>query len=223
MADGVLIDPGTDTKICTDDCGAAGHAQVIKLAIATDGNATLIPATAANGLAVGGNTAHDGADGGSPVKVGMKAIAHGANPTAVAANDRTDWYANRAGVPWVIGGHPNVITQAFSTSSAQSDGAIITVSAGTKIVVTRVVFMVSEATTVGVGFHIGFGATTTPTGIAAGVLLTHPGMVPGGWVGSGDGSGILGIGGDGEDVRITSDVPTGGAIRAILSYYTIES
>lgn len=42
MADGVPIDPGTTTTITTDDCGAAGHVQVVKLATDTDGSATLI-------------------------------------------------------------------------------------------------------------------------------------------------------------------------------------
>jgi hypothetical protein len=39
----------------------------------------------------------------------------------------------------------------------------------------------------------------------------------------GDGSGILGIGADNEDLRITNEVPTTGALRVTVSYYTIES
>ena len=46
-----------------------------------------------------GNRNHDAADAGPPVKIGMKAINHGTTPTAVAASDRTDWYANRHGIP----------------------------------------------------------------------------------------------------------------------------
>ncbi len=60
---------------------------------------------------VGGDVAHDGVDSGNPVLQGRRAIAHGSNPTAVAAADRTVLYANRAGVPFMIGGHPNVITR----------------------------------------------------------------------------------------------------------------
>lgn len=52
MADGVPITAGSGTTIATDDCGASGHAQVTKLAIATDGSATLIPANATDGLSV---------------------------------------------------------------------------------------------------------------------------------------------------------------------------
>jgi len=52
MADGVAITAGTGTTILTDDTGAGGHAQVIKLAISTDASPTLIPADATNGLLV---------------------------------------------------------------------------------------------------------------------------------------------------------------------------
>jgi hypothetical protein len=66
---------------------------------------------------------------------------------------------------------------------------------------------------------IGFGATNTPT--AAGVVAAHDGIPPGGGLNTGDGSGILGVGADGEDLRITST--TTGTISVVISYYTIES
>lgn len=47
MADGVVLNSGSGgATAATDDCGASGHAQIVKLAIATDGSATLIPADA---------------------------------------------------------------------------------------------------------------------------------------------------------------------------------
>lgn len=52
MADGVAITAGSGTTIATDDTGASGHAQIIKIAISTDGSATLVPADAGNGLDV---------------------------------------------------------------------------------------------------------------------------------------------------------------------------
>lgn len=52
MADGIAITAGSGTTILTDDTGAGGHAQVMKLAISTDGSGTLIPADATNGIDV---------------------------------------------------------------------------------------------------------------------------------------------------------------------------
>ena len=176
---------------------------------------------ASDGASVSGDVAHDAVDAGEPVKVGYKAIAHGTNPTAVAAADRTNGYANRAGIPFVIGGHPNIVTFEAAYTAAQTDTAIVTIAGGLKIVVTEIEALCDNANTVDVGVRVGFGATTTPT--TTGVVLTHPGIAPGSGVVRGNGSGILGVGADGEDLRITCEVPTTGSIRVLVSYYTIES
>ncbi len=171
---------------------------------------------------VGGNIAHDVAEAGNPVLVGATSIAHGTNPAAVTAGRRTRLYANRAGIPFVIGGHPNIITlRATYAASAQTNAAIVTVSAGTKIVVTQIQVAVSNSTTNTPLVRIGFATATTPT--TTGVLFSHPGIPGGGAPFRGDGSGILGIGADDEDVRITSDSATAGTIDVILSYYTVDS
>lgn len=57
MADNVQITAGSGTTILTDDC-TTGHAQIVKLAIATDGSATLIPADS-GGLLVNLGTNND--------------------------------------------------------------------------------------------------------------------------------------------------------------------
>ena len=176
---------------------------------------------ASDGASVSGDVAHDAVDAGEPVKVGYKAIAHGTNPTAVAAADRTNGYANRAGIPFVIGGHPNIITFEAAYTAAQTDTAIVTIAGGLKIVVTEIEALCDTANTVNVACRVGFGATTTPT--TTGVVLTHPGISAGSGVVRGNGGGILGVGADGEDLRITCTAPTTGSIRVLVSYYTIES
>jgi hypothetical protein len=168
---------------------------------------------------IDGTVAHDGVDSGNPVKVGMKAISHGANPTTVATNDVTDWYANRAGVPWVIGGHPNIVTVRANYTSAQTNTAIITVGAGVAIVVTRCSAVIANSCIVDVSVRIGLGTSTTPT--TTGVILSHPGIAPGSGVIEGNGSGTLGAGASNDDLRITSTVPTGGSLDVVVSYYTI--
>lgn len=221
---------GTNTMPSLD---AAARAGFVKL---TDGSLTagLVDETGSSAVdaqAVGGGTPHDSVDSGNPIKVGHVAIAHGTNPTAVAAADRTNWYANRAGVPFVIGGHPNVVTSSVripAASGAQTDLAICfgTINAGTKVVVTRIVITCSNANTVNVGCKIGFGTANVPadsTTGAAGVLIDHDGIPPGGGVSTGSGAGILGVGGDGEELRMTCDSPTSGSIIVTVSGYTIES
>ena len=53
MADGLTLNAGSGGEtLATDDAGAGGHVQIVKLAISTDGSATLIPAEASNGLDV---------------------------------------------------------------------------------------------------------------------------------------------------------------------------
>lgn len=172
-------------------------------------------------LQTGGNIAHDGVDAGNPHKIGGRAIAHGTNPTAVAAADRTDWLFNRAGVPFVIGGHPNVATIAAAYTSGQTDVAVITVGAGAKIVVTAIEVICANANTVDTAVYVGFGTANTPT--TAGVVLTHPGIAAGSGVAIGNGAGMIAVGADNEDLRITCGAPTTGSIRIRVSYYTIES
>jgi hypothetical protein len=193
-----------------------------QVTLASGATVAVTQATASNlNAQTVGNIAHDGIDSGNPVKVGMRAIAHGTNPTAVAAADRTDWLANRAGVPFVIGGHPNIVTLRTNYTAAQTNAALITVSAGTKIVVTRCSVLADNANSVDVQARVGFATATTPT--TTGVVLSHPGIAAGSGVVEGDGSGILGVGADDEDLRITSEVPTSGSIDVMVSYYTIPS
>lgn len=183
---------------------------------------------ASDGASVSGDVAHDSPDAGEPVKVGHKAIAHGANPTAVAANDRTNWYANLHGIPWVIGGHPNIVSREYMATSAQTDDPIVSVSAGAKIVVTAIEAMVDNATSVDVGVRVGFGTANVPSEPADGatvdgVVLSHPGIAPGSGVVRGSGAGILAVGGDDQDLRITCEAATDGKLRVLVTYYTIES
>lgn len=174
---------------------------------------------------VAGDVAHDGGDSGNPVKIGAKAVAHGTNPTAVAAGDRTDLYANRAGVPFAIGGHPNVVSYTHTAiTTAVTDAALITVGAGLKIVVTGITVTLDNASTVFPSVRIGFGTANVPALGNAGVLLAHGGVPAGGGVNRGDGSGIIGIGADNEDLRITTvNNATGNGLQVTVTYYTIES
>jgi hypothetical protein len=155
--------------------------------------------------------------------VGLVAVAHGSNPDAADANDAVSQIANRHRVPFTIGGHPNTVTVKHTTiTTAVTDAAIISVSAGTKIVVTAITATLDNASTVFPTLLVGFGAANTPT--TTGVILAHGGVPAGGGVSRGDGSGILGIGGDGEDLRVTTTGnATGNGLQIVVTYFTIES
>ncbi len=168
------------------------------------------------------------ADAGNPIKIGYKAISHGTNPTAVAVDDITHGYANRAGIPWVIGGHPNVVTRevrVLASDGAESDRAIITVSTPFVLVITRVSLYVSNDVTVDVACRVGFATGTLPASTLAGtdgLLLGHSGIPAGCGIQVGDGSGIVGIGGTSEDLRFSCDEPTGGSLFVVASGYEIS-
>jgi len=83
MADNVAITAGAGTSVSTDDAGASGHVQRMKLAVSADGSATHVGADA-NGLQVQGAAATDAAVAGNPVLVGGRASA--AAPTDVSAD-----------------------------------------------------------------------------------------------------------------------------------------
>jgi hypothetical protein len=241
MADNVTLPAqgtGSTTPIVAADeatySGDTAQIQLVQLAFVSgaEGSRTVgkSPGDSTSGYAVQGSVAHDGVNAGNPVQIGVEAIAHGTNPTAVAAADRTKLYANRAGIPFVIGGHPNVKAATYITTGAQTDdGVLAAISSGTKYVITRITITLDEAATVGVAIRLGFGTSTIPALGASGadgvddIIVYHPGLVPGGGITIGDGSGIIAVGADGAELRITCEAPTSGTLVVSVSYYTIES
>lgn len=166
---------------------------------------------------VQGNVAHDGADSGNPVKVGYKAVDHGANPTAVAASDRTDGYANRHGIPFVIGGHMNPVPFQRKDTAVQTDAVLVSVGAGEKFVLTWLLVTCDNANTVDVQALVEWDRTTDER------VVEHPGIPKGGGFALGNGGGILGIGGDAEDLLWTCEVPTGGSITVQGGGYKVPA
>lgn len=213
----VTANAGTDlnTSLLALETGGNLAAAAASLGILDDWDNA-----ASDGASVSGDVAHDSPDAGEPVKVGYKAINHGTNPASVGANDRTDGYANRAGIPWVIGGHPNIVTLRANYTTSQSSTAIISGTASTRIVVTRCTATVDNACSADVQVRIGFAASVTPT--TTGVVLSHPGIAAGSGVVEGNGAGILGVGAAADALLITSEEPTGGSLDVVVSYYTIN-
>lgn len=200
--------------------------DALLVTLATDSPGT-VDLGSNNDVTVTGNVGHGDSDTGDAVKIGAKAVAHLSNPSAVTAGQRSDTYCNRHGIPWQIGGHPNVITSTARTDAAQTgERCIAAVGPGLIPVVTRVTALCDNANSVDVGMKVAFSADATlPTDADTGtadILVDHPGIPAGGGFTIGDGSGVIGTGQDGDEIRYTCEVPTGGAVTLSVSYYTIE-
>jgi hypothetical protein len=101
---------------------------------------------------------------------------------------------------------------------AQTDTAIITVAAGLKIIADQVAVTADSANNGATQCRIGFGTTNTPALDAAGVILEHSGIAAG--------SGVVAAGGEGadnEDLRVTCEDPTGGALGIVVKYKILSS
>lgn len=161
---------------------------------------------------------------------GVYAVACGADPDTADANDAVAPVATRARQLFTIGGHPNVKSSVYNwTGTTTDDNIMATISGGTKYAITRITFTLDEACTVGVAVRLGFGTANVPALAAAGsdavddVLFYHPGMVPGTSYTVGDGSGILGVGGDGAELRLTAEATTGGTGGLVVTWFTLPS
>src|SRR3989344_8654208 len=88
------------------------------------------------------------------------ALAYGSNPSAAAAGNTTYVYANRAGIPWVAAGHPNIVTYRATYTAAQTDSAIVSVGTGSQIAVTGCTVVADKANTADVAVRIGFGSSS---------------------------------------------------------------
>jgi hypothetical protein len=115
----------------------------------------------------------------------------------------------------------NTQTLEAEYTAAQTDTLILTATATQQIAITEVTVVIDEAVTAtGVGFRMGCGTPGTPT--AAGVVLSHPGLMPGQAMSRGTGAGVIAVGDFNEDLRITCENPVGGALRVIVSYFIVE-
>jgi hypothetical protein len=121
--------------------------------------------------------------------------------------------------------HPNALNTNLlrvTYDAAVTDEEVIAGIAGQRLVVTRVSAGVHSASSNWVGYVLGFGAEATPT--AAGAVASNSGLQPGkGGDSVGDGSGILGVGADGEGLFLTAAEPTDESWDLNVAYYWREA
>lgn len=80
MPDGLGYTEGAGKTVATDDCGAAGHAQIVKVGYGANGSATVVPADS-SGLYVQGAALPGTTAAGNPILLGGQA--ESTAPTAV--------------------------------------------------------------------------------------------------------------------------------------------
>ena len=217
----VVIASGTVTAV-TDITNTVNVAS----ASALDCSGATVTVNLGSDNDVHGTIAHDSIDAGNPLKIGAQAVALGASPTIVAAADRTDLFATRSGMLWTLAGHPNMVTREYYASTAQTDDPIVdSISAGQRIVVTKIFVKAPNSNAADIGVRIGFGTANVPAKPADGatvdgVIVAEDAIAAGSGVQVGNGSGAIGIGGDGAELRITKT--TTQEVNVIVTYY-IES
>jgi hypothetical protein len=185
-------------------------------------------ASAVDAMAIGGGTAHDAVNSGNPVQIGGHAVSGSATPTSVAAADRTRWIFNQHGIPYMMAGHPNLITREYDFgTAAQTDVnlAAAAVAGDERVYVTRFEALCDNANTVAVSVRAGFGTASVPAASSSGVsgmIASHPGIAAGSGIICGGVGGIIAVGGAGEEPRLTSTVATSGNLHVVISYYLID-
>ncbi len=227
MADNTRLNPGSGgDDIASDDIGGIKF-QRVKLIHGADGtndgdvsSANPLPASAS------GDIAHDAADSGNPVKIGHKAVEFNTDPPTVSADDdRVDSIATPQGIPWTIGGHPNVITREYVATSAQTNDLIsAAVPGGSQLILLSIEALVSNEAGADVQVRIGFGLAVLPTepvdgAFVDGMALSHPGLRPGAIYQRGNGGTAIAVGADAMELRITNSNPAPGKLTVLANYY----
>ncbi len=200
----------------------------ITIAGTSGGNPTNLEVNSSGNLevVVNGTIAHDAPENGFPIPLGLNATEFAADPPQISTdNDRVRAIGTAQGIQWTLGGHPNIIRREYMTTDAETNNVIIaTVPPGSHIVITAISVVASASGSTTPQVRIGFGGASVPTepltGTSViGMVLSHPGIAAGSGVVEGNGSGVIAVGGDGEELRITNDVPTGGQITVVVSYF----
>lgn len=169
MADGVAITAGSGTTIATDDSGASGHVQIVKLAISADGSATPIPADATWGLEVDVSRIAAGTN-----VIGKTYITDGTNDVGIdtAHNDGESSTENHLNVGAKLSGLNNSntwdgiranvsVNKTVTQTAAQTGSAIWTPAAGKAVVITSLQIQ-SYGTTAGTAI-VWFGGSADTT------------------------------------------------------------
>jgi hypothetical protein len=131
--------------------------------VSEDGSLAL--GTTTTPFVVGGNVAHDAADAGSPIKIGLKASNSLAGLTLVANADRTDAFAGLDGVQ-IVRPHSNLedrVSQVVGVTDGSSTSLVAAQGSGVRFCATTFIVSNSSATNVEVNLRDGTAGTVLAT------------------------------------------------------------
>lgn len=176
------VQPGNTANTTAWKVDGSAVTQPVSGTVTANPSSGTITTVTTVGTLTGGGVAHDGADSGNPVKVGMKAGT--ADITAVANNDRTDMRADTLGHqvirPYAL--HENLVsggTVGTPLTNTTSTSMIASAGAGRRNYITAITVTNAHAT-VGTVVQIrdGSGGTILWEGYAApvggGVAISFP-------------------------------------------------
>jgi hypothetical protein len=116
------------------------------------------------------------------------------------------------------------ITKEWMFDTAQTDFKLEDVATGFEMIVSYCQVTVANGVTNDVAIRIGMATATLPAetvNSATGnlnMVLSHPGIAPGGGAVVTNGGAPIAKGEDGADLRMTCSEPTGGQVRVIVSF-----
>lgn len=229
-------------------CGVAGLTQIrVRQSVATSGLAQ-VSITASSSGGGGGSTGGgavtiaDGADVAIGTTTDNRSTATDATaatliallkqqnylivtPTGVQtkANSNSITPASDAIFSVTPTGYTTNVAWSSSFTVAVTNTALVTVGSGTRIVLHRAELLCGSDVSATVTAKLGFGAATIPT-TGAGIIFDQPAMKASEFQGHIPGSAgwpnVIGVGADGEDLRFTLSVPTGGTCTINVQYST---
>ena len=117
------------------------------------------------------------------------------------------------------------LTKEWTFTTAQTDFKIEDVDATHRALIYGATATCSNSNAGDVSLRVGMAAATLPTVTNnsatgnVGVPVSHPGIAKGGGMVWAGGTGPIGVGAAGEDIRITCAAATGGALVLVLKFW----
>lgn len=162
---------------------------------------------------VRGAVAHGSVDDGYPVGIGSTTVELSTDPTEHAAGDRSSLLSTRHGIPFVLGGMPNILNAHVQITSSATT-ALIAATASERIVVTSILTMADNGN--------GGDQKVALKWASGSVFCQHAGLAPGSGYGWGNGGGVISISTNANEA-LNVDTDASETVDVQCTYFKIPS